>query len=92
MTKIINWKTQEAIIDDSNLSTIQSVEEAVIDGISLAYADFRGLYLVLADLEDADLRGAKFEGANLKGADLRGAKINKDQMRDLLEALGVKII
>ena len=73
MTKIINWKTQEAIIEDSDLSMKELVEKAVENGISLVYADLRGLYLVLADLEDADLRGAKFEGANLKGADLRGA-------------------
>lgn len=89
MTKIINYKTKETIIEDS---ARHLVEEAVIDGISLVYADLRGLYLALTDLEGADLRGAKFEGADFRGAYLGGVKINKNQMRDLLKALGVEII
>ena len=51
MTKIINWKTKETIIEDDNLSIRELVEKAVKDGIPLAYAD-----LYEADLRDADLR------------------------------------
>jgi len=91
MTKIINWQTKETIIEDPNLSIRELVEKAVEDGISLAYADFSGAYLVLADLGSADLRGAKFEGADVRGAYLGGVKINQDQINDLLKALDVKI-
>ncbi len=102
MTKITNWKTKKIIIEDPNLSTIELAEKAVEDGISLSYAKLEGANLYKADLYKANLRGAYLSGANLEGADLykanlRGAdlgsaKINKDQLDDLLKALGVKII
>ena len=107
MTKIINWKTQETIIEDPNLLMKELVEKAVKDKISLAYADLYGACLMGVNLEGADLEGADLRGADLfnaclfgvnleiamlRGADLRYIKINKNQMRDLLKALGVEII
>lgn len=107
ITKIINWKTEEVIIEGKLISFKHLVERAVDDGISLAYADLQNAYLDDAYLCDADLRGANFEraylndvdltgadftGANFEGAYLRGIKINQDQIDDLLKALGVKII
>ena len=97
MTKIINWKTQETIIEDKNLSIKELVEKAVINGISLVYADLREANLCGADLHyaflrRADLRDTDLTSADMRSADIRGAKINQDQMHDLLKALGVKII
>jgi len=107
MTKIINHETEEVIIEGEIISFKHLVERAVEDGISLAYADFKDAYLDGAYLWDTDLRGADFTGANLNDVDLtgadftgadfsnaylRGIKINKDQVDDLLKALGVKII
>ena len=67
MTKIINWKTKETIIE-GDLSLKELVEKAVRDGIGFNYANLRG----------ADLKGANLRYANLRGAVLRGAKLNKE--------------
>jgi len=67
MTKIINWKTKETIIE-GDLSLKELVEKAVRDGIGFNYAN-----LGYANFEDVDLRGA-----NLRGADFEGAKFNKE--------------
>ena len=92
MTKIINWKTKETIIE-GDLSLKELVEKAVRDGIGLNYANLKHANLKHANLEDAnledaDLRYADLEDANLRGADLRyadleganfeGAKFNKE--------------
>jgi len=69
MTKIINWKTKETIIEDQNLSIKELVEKAVKDRISLAYADF-----MCQNLQNVDFSGADLEGANFCGAHLRDAK------------------
>ena len=66
MTKIINWQTEEVIIEDPNLSLRELAEKAVKEGISLAYADLR-----YADLSYAELYGADFTGADLSYADCR---------------------
>jgi uncharacterized protein YjbI with pentapeptide repeats len=69
MTKIINWKTKETIIEDSDLSMKELVEKAVKDRISLAYADF-----MYQNLQNVDFSGADLEGANFCGAYLRDVK------------------
>ena len=51
--------------------------------------DLREADFMEADLMGADLREANLIGADLWGADLRGAKINKNQIADLLKAIGV---
>ena len=106
MTKIINWKTNETIIEDSNLSIKELVEKAVKEGVSLAYADLRGADLDYADLRKADLsyadlsyanlygadlKGANLWSANLGGANLYGAEIEENQVKDLLKAMNIII-
>ena len=117
MSKIINRETKEAIIEDKNLSIKELVEKAVRGGISLEYADLRGVdlnnsnlgFAVIfgADLTDADLRNCDLRGADLTDADLRncdltdadlggaeldGCKFHKDQLKDLLKGLKIKVM
>ncbi len=101
MSKIINWQTEETIIEDENLTIKELVEKAVRNNMSLVYADLRGADLRGANLIDANLKfaylwGANLIDANLKdadlwGADLWGAKINEDQKDDLLKAMRIRI-
>tara|TARA_R100000315_G_C5232452_1_gene143483 strand:+ start:368 stop:670 length:303 start_codon:yes stop_codon:yes gene_type:complete len=100
MTKIINWKTKETIIEDENLT----IRELVEGGICLAYtcsgeADLRGADLRRADLRDAYLRRADLRDADLRDAYLRGAYLESNDIREgnerlegLLKALGFNII
>jgi uncharacterized protein YjbI with pentapeptide repeats len=69
MTKIINWKTNETIIEDENLTIRELIAWAVKDRISLAYADF-----TYQNLENVDFSGADLEGANFCAARLRDVK------------------
>ena len=95
MTKIINWKTKETIIEDENLT----IRELVEGGICLAYtcsgeadlrrADLRDAYLRRADLRDADLRDAYLRGAYLESNDIREGN---ERLEGLLKALGFNII
>ena len=103
MTKIISWKdlSIKKLVKKAVKNKI-SLARANSESVDLSYnflceADFRGTYLEGANfkgavLTRADLRGANIKGANFEGADIKGIKINKDQMRDLLIGLGVKII
>lgn len=86
MTKIINWKTKETIIE-GDLSLKELVEKAVRDGIGLNYANLKGANLEDADLEDADLRGADLRGANLSGANLGGANLRDAKFNKEIEGL-----
>lgn len=56
-----------------NNSIKKTVEEAVMQDISLYKADLRGAYLRDANLRDANLRDANLRGAYLRGANLRDA-------------------
>ncbi len=82
MTKIINWKTKEVIIEDNDLSIKELVEKAVKDKISLAYANLRGACLFEADLRKANLKEANLKDVNLIYADLCGADLYEANMRD----------
>ena len=76
---------------------------AALYGANLSEANLGGADLHGANLGEADLGGANLYRANLRGADLGGAdlvyakffgkggttKINKNQVADFLEALGV---
>jgi uncharacterized protein YjbI with pentapeptide repeats len=108
MTKIINYITKETIIEDENLETTKElVEKAVKEGISLQYADLRLEALIGADLRNSDLRNSDLIGSNLEGSDLRncdltdadlegaylgGCKFHKDQLKDLLKGLKIKVM
>ncbi len=59
MTKIINWKTKETIIEDSDLSIKELVEKANKDNISLSYANLRN-----ANLCGVNLGGIKLRNTN----------------------------
>ena len=76
MAKIINCKTKETIIEDSNLSIRELVESAVKDGVDLAYADFR-----YKNLQNVDFSGADLEGADFCSADLYSVKFCLSNLR-----------
>lgn len=69
MTKIINYRTLETIIEDENLTIRELIAWAVKDRISLVYADF-----TYQNLENVDFSGADLEGADFCAAQLRDAK------------------
>ena len=67
--KITNWKTGEIIHELESANSIKEVvEDAVGNGISLAYANLED-----ANLENADLRYANLGNANLYNANLYNA-------------------
>jgi len=91
MTKIINYKTGETIVEDENLSIRELVKKAVKNRISLAYADFTSAYadfryknLQNVDFSGADLEGADFCSADLTGASLRGADLEGADLRGVI--------
>ena len=82
MVQIKSWKTDEVIFEykAENPTMEETVEEAVRQGISLAFANLSGADLIYADLYRANLKYANLEGANLinallRGADLEGANL-----------------
>ena len=99
MAQIKSWKTNEVLFEykDDNPTMKETVEEAVRQGINLAFADLSGADLIYADLYRANLkyadlsganlinallRGANLYGANLKGADLRNAHLAFADLRE----------
>ena len=72
MLQIKSWISNEVIFEYEGLLK-EAVEEAVRQGISLAYADLKGATLEGAYLENADLKNANLINANLRGADLSDA-------------------
>ena len=94
MSKIINWKTNQTIIEDSNLSIKELAEKAVKYKkykISLAYtvlisanlegANLEGTCLYKADLKNANLKEANIEDTDLVDADLRGADLRHAKLK-----------
>ena len=74
------------VLWESEKTTIkEAVEEAVEEGANLGGADLRG-----ANLEGAYLRGANFYHTKFYGKSWN-TKINKDQIDDFFEALGVVV-
>ena len=73
------WHTQEAIFEykDENATLKEAVEEAIRQGISLAFADLKG-----DNLKGANLNGTILRGANLKGADLKNADLSNTNLCD----------
>jgi len=106
-TKIQIKTVAGSVLFESNKTTLkEAVVEAVDEGADLTGANLTGADLTGANLTDANLPGANLPGADLPGANLTDAdfyhakfygrdgntKINKDQLDDFLEALGIVII
>jgi len=88
MAKIINWKTNETIIEDENLSMKELVEKAVKEKISLAYAKLWCADLSNANFSGGDFRNADFDNsglymANFEGADLRDVNFHGTSLGDV---------
>ena len=86
-----NWKTGEVIFTHKceNNTIKKTVEEAVKQGVSLAYANLYKANLAGAKLAGANLAGAELSGAELAGADLVGAKFDESQKDNILKAMGL---
>jgi hypothetical protein len=98
--EIKRWDNGEVIYTSSKSTIKEAVEEAVANGISLAFADLSNTNLSDADLSDADLRFANLYNTNLSYADLECAKfygkggkrkLKQEQVPDFLKALGFEI-
>jgi len=91
---IKNRFTDEVIVEGEANSFKEFVMEHKSDLIEadLSGANLNGANLNGANLSGADLYRADLNGANLYGADLSGAMIKTNQQKDLLEAIGVKIV
>ncbi len=89
------WRTGELAAVEAE-SPAHAVERIAAAGLSLAYADLKGLDAPRRRLPDADLRGADLEAANLSraaldradlrtalltAADLRGASLRRADLR-----------
>lgn len=95
------WMTGQVIFahECENNTIKKTVEEAVKQGVSLAWADLVGANLSGAKLSGAKLSGAQLSGANLAGANLSGAnlawadlvraKFDESQKDIILKAIGV---
>jgi hypothetical protein len=58
------------------------IPEQLIDEYRRGERDFRGSYLIRADLRDADLRGADLEDAKLEWANLERANLERANLED----------
>ena len=80
--KIINWKTNETIIERDVETIKELVEIAMKEKANLREANLWGADLLGADLREADLREADLLGANLRKADLWGADLREADLRE----------
>ena len=90
MTEVIIIRhrvTSNAIYVHAGGTLRAAVEAAVVEGVSLAWADLRGAvlagaYLAGADLRHADLRGAVLVGADVSDVLLEGATLGDTSSHD----------
>ena len=73
---IVHRATKRVIYRNGSKTYRDTVESAIGEGVSLAYAALGGVVLYKADLSDADLRHAELSGADLNRADLSGAQLS----------------
>ena len=89
--EIKNRFTEEVIYTSTKATLREAAEEANLSGADLSEAN-----LYRANLYRANLRGADLYGADLMNAKFFGkggtTKINKNQVADFLEALGINIV
>ena len=75
---IKNWETGEVIFSYAceNNTITKTLEEAVKQGVSLAYADLMGVSLIGANLSYANLNNANLFGADLSFTNLSGVNLS----------------
>ena len=79
---ITNWKTDEVIFSYTceNNTVKKTVEEAIKQGISLAYANLIGADLAVLNLSYANLNNANLLYANLRNTDLSYVNLQKSHL------------
>ena len=81
--EITNWKTDEVIFSYAceNNTITKTLEEAVKQGVSLAYADLRGANLAGANLSYANLNNANLFGADLSFTNLSDTNLSYSNLK-----------
>lgn len=79
---IAHFRTRQVLFEGRFKSLRHTVEAAIRDGISLAFADLRHANLVNAEMDGAILDNAQLENANLLGANISEASLYRTSFRN----------